>query len=33
MLLLAKQYRDALDRLMGVVSEKDYDDPGGKVGA
>jgi hypothetical protein len=30
-LLLAKQYRDELNRLMGVVSEKDYDDPGDKV--
>jgi len=32
MLLFAKQYRDELNRLMGVVSEKDYDDPGDKVG-
>jgi hypothetical protein len=31
MLLLAKKYRDELNRLMGVVSEKDYDDPGDKV--
>ena len=31
MLLLAKQYRDELNRLMGVVTEKDYDDPGDKV--
>ncbi len=31
MLLLAKQYRDELNRLMGVVSEKDYADPGDKV--
>jgi hypothetical protein len=30
-LLLAKEYRDELNRLMGVVSEKDYDDPGDKV--
>lgn len=30
MLLLAKQYRDELNRLMGVISEKDYDDPGDK---
>jgi hypothetical protein len=33
MLLLAKQYRDELNRLMGVVSEKDYSEPGDKVGA
>jgi len=32
-LLLAKQYRNELNRLIGVVSEKDYDDPGDKVGA
>ncbi len=31
MLLIDKQYRDALNRLMGVVTEKDYDDPGDKV--
>ncbi len=31
MLILAKKYRDELNRLMGVVSEKDYDDPGDKV--
>ena len=30
-LLLAKQYRDELNRLMGVVSDKDYNDPGDKV--
>jgi len=33
MLLLAKKFRDELNRLMGVVSEKDYDDPGDKVTA
>ncbi len=31
MLLLAKQYRDELNRLMGVVTEKDFEDPGDKV--
>ncbi len=31
MLILAKKYRDELNRLMGAVSEKDYDDPGDKV--
>ena len=31
MLILAKRYRDELNRLMGNVSEKDYDDPGDKV--
>ncbi len=31
MLLLAKQYRDELNRLMGVVTEKDYDEKGDKV--
>ena len=30
-LLLAKQYRDELNRIFAVVSEKDYDDPGDKV--
>jgi hypothetical protein len=31
MLLLAKQYRDELNRLMGVVTEKDFDEKGDKV--
>jgi hypothetical protein len=31
LLILAKKYRDEFNRLMGVVSEKDYDDPGDKV--
>ena len=31
MLIMAKKYRDELNRMMGVVSEKDYDDPGDKV--
>ena len=31
MLILAQKYRDELNRLMGAVSEKDYDDPGDKV--
>ncbi len=31
LLILAKKYRDEFNRLMGVVSEKDFDDPGDKV--
>jgi hypothetical protein len=31
MLLLAKQYRDELNRIMSVVTEKDFDEKGDKV--
>ncbi len=31
MLIMAKQYRDELQRLMNSVSEKDYSDPGDKA--
>ena len=30
-LLLVKHYRDELNRLMGVVTEKDFDEKGDKV--
>lgn len=31
LLLFAKKYRDELNRLMNVVTEKDFEDPGDKV--
>ncbi len=30
-LLIAKQYIDELNRMINVITEKDYEDPGNKI--